>query len=94
VPVTEPMGGRQWLAEDKDLWAVRQMLRAGSISLFGWLGSVARTDEFAYLDARDIAPSWQFASQLVTGLMRDRLKRRRIYSGVATHPASSRGTSA
>ena len=73
VPTAEPVFGRHWLAEDKDLWAMREMLRAGSISLPSWIGSLARINEFAYLDAGDFAPSWRFVRQLLTGLLLGRL---------------------
>jgi D-aspartate ligase len=77
VPVAEPVWGRRWLAEDKDLWAMREMLRDGSISLGSWIRSVVSIDEFAYLDAGDIAPSWHFARETATGLLRGRLNRKR-----------------
>jgi D-aspartate ligase len=74
VPDVDPNWGRTWLVEDRDIAAMREGRRAGSVSLGRWVNTVCGASEFAYLAADDLWPAFATGSTLARGLFCRRLR--------------------
>ena len=66
VPVVEPVWGRRWMVEDKDLNAFRDHSLEGTLTLREWLKSLRGVSEFAHLATDDLRPSVAFARSLLS----------------------------
>ena len=70
LPAAEPVWGRRWMVEDKDLIAFRARKRDGSLTFGGWLGSLRGVSELAYFAVDDPWP----AAAVVISLIADRVR--------------------
>lgn len=77
VPDVDPNWGRTWLVEDRDVVAIREGRRAGSVSLGNWVSTVCGVSEFAYLAADDLRPALATGTTLARKLFRRGLRSRR-----------------
>jgi predicted ATP-grasp superfamily ATP-dependent carboligase len=77
LPAVEPVWGRRWLVEDRDLVALREHIREGSLTLGAWFRSLRGVSELAYFAVDDLRPSAVFAIRLAANLVRGAVRRLR-----------------
>jgi len=74
VPQTEVVEGRKWIVEDQDFESFRDYHREGTLSLGGWLRSLAGVREGAWFAWDDLGPAFGVAMARVRRASRRLMK--------------------